>query len=139
MLVNESDAEQLRDGLKWLTVVRAEDIGDMSDEGIQRARDFCDLIARLLPRVAAFVRASDEAELAEAKARVAAIESRLALKAVEAREPLRKAGILPNMEEIDAGLDGYGEPAVEGQTVESFKAELKELRARSMAKRLKRS
>lgn len=83
-------------------------------------------------------------ELAAAKHKVAEIENRLN------RRPDSAPNLLPSISglslvdrpeptepsETDAGA-GYGEAAVEGQTVESFRNELKDLRAHARAKRMR--
>lgn len=87
---------------------------------------------RLLPLVDEALRSADEKELAEAKAKVAEIEARIGLKPPP---PLATSSLPPN-DETDAG-GGYGEAALEGQTVEAFRDELKSLRAHARAKRLR--
>lgn len=85
------------------------------------------------------MRIADEQELAAAKAKVAEIEARLNLKPGPNLLPSMSGLSLvdrPEPSETDAGA-GYGEAAVEGQTVESFRNELKDLRAHARAKRMR--
>lgn len=95
-------------------------------------RDFQTIMRQLLPVIDGALRSVDEQELAEARAKVAEIEARIGLKPV----PPVEASPVPPSDETDAG-GGYGEAAIEGQTVEGFRDELRSLRAHARAKRLR--
>lgn len=132
--MNDSDSlEALRD---FLATPSIDDPRLLNQFGIERLRSVHSLMAEWMPKVASMLRSADEAELALARARVAELEARIGLKL--APPPATRFPPGPPDDETDAG-GGYGEPAVEGQTVEAFRDELKSLRAHARAKRLRAS
>lgn len=127
-----SDSDSLDALRDLLATPSIDDPRLLNQFGIERLRSVHSLMAEWMPRVASMLRAADEAELALARARVAEIEARIGLKPAP---PLATSSLPPN-DETDAG-GGYGEAALEGQTVEAFRDELKSLRAHARAKRLR--
>lgn len=106
--------------------------------GLDRLRAALALMGELTPLVGGLLHVADEKELAEARARVAEIESRL--KVAPVVPPPRaesKPSPTSDYEQTDAGM-GIGGGREPAQSADDFRDELHELRERGVEKRRKR-
>lgn len=140
--MNDADALDVLRDLFALSVI--DDTTDVECLGVERLRAAHGLMTEWLPRVAGLLNRIDEAELAEARARVAEIEARLNILPNPIRpESKPSERPLTDFEQTDAGM-GIGGGRIElesvnGQSAGDFRDELAELREAGAAKRRRRN